>query len=152
MKITPLPPDFAERLEFTVFCIRGYGTNNRWLWTWPTAQRRELVKLLFGHQSRKPPNGSKQAEDRTGIYLTRKRDKQTGKLVIEWVARGLFPQVSDTVWFDPKVTACYRAAAKGKGVDRKRLVEIIRSLDIEQFRFARAVYNASKLEGIRAKS
>jgi len=149
MKVTPLPPDFAERLEFTLFCIRGYGTNSRWLWTWPAAQRRELVKFLFGHPSRKPPKNNKPAEDQTGIHLTRNYDKQTDKPLIEWVAKGLFPQVSDTVWLDPKVTACYRAATTGKGIDRKRLVEMIRRLDIGQFRFAREGYNALKLKGKR---
>jgi DNA invertase Pin-like site-specific DNA recombinase len=148
LKVTRLPEDFSERVAFTLFCLRGYGTNNRWLSTWPPTQRHEMLRFLFGHPSRKPPSGAVGAQ--TGIYLTRTCDKQSGKTIIEWVAKGWFPQVSDTVWQDPKVAAHFRPAAGACSIDRARLVQLIRRLDIGQFRFARLMFNVEKPEGRRS--
>jgi hypothetical protein len=152
LKVTRLPPDFSARLEFTLFCLHGFVANSRWLMTWPKSQLRVLCKFLFGEISRKPVEGKlRRTDHRSGIYLDRARDEATGEPLITWAAHGWFPQVSDKVWLNPKVTTAFNAAVQGR-IDKKRLVELISRLDFAEFRFAEQTFNARKLEGTHARS
>ena len=151
-KVTRLPADFSARIEFTLYYLRGYNTNSRWLWIWPKRQQREMFQFLFGHQSRRAPGTSGAAGTQTGIYLERKVDGQSGKVVILWTAKGWFPQVSDTVWRDPKIAQHFRPAARAGGIDRGRLVELVRRLDIREFRLAELAFHAAKPECRRSSA
>ncbi len=153
LKVTRLPPDLADRIEFVLFCLRGFGVNSLWFLTWPKTQQRVLCTFLFGQPGRKAADGTSRREERApGLYLRRATDAESGKTVIIWTAHGWFPQVSDIVWLDAKVAAYFRPGSTKSGLDRKRLLKLIPRLDLSEFGFARAVFNARKPAGTRARS
>jgi hypothetical protein len=148
LKVTRLPPDLTERLDFMLFCLRGPGRMT-WLWDWPPAEKRRLCPFLFGDQTRKPPEGSAgEASRRGGIYLRRAIDEKTGKDLIVWTAYGWFPQISDRVWLDDKLGSRFRLSTSGY-IDPKQAARLISALDLSAFKGQRSLFNARKPEGTR---